>query len=147
MKRIVFFFFLSIALNTGTISAQADTKVTTGVVELQQGDCYQAVKTLRLALTMVADMKPKNVPKAWFSLGDALLCSMRKAATEKDMEKLTEFKDAAIDAVEAYTKAKETDTEGKFTKQAEEKLSALSPAISAAALEMVHKAKDRKSVV
>ena len=55
---------------TKVLRISADGKVTTGVVELQQGNCYDAVKTLRTALSMSAEMKPKNIPKAWFSLGD-----------------------------------------------------------------------------
>lgn len=114
-KALIIFSFLG--LFASGLMAQ-DYKVTTGVVNAQQGDFEEGLKNLNTALENPADIKAKNLPKAYYYKAKCLVGVLAKAARDKDLEKVAKYENAYLDAFEALKKAKETD-DGKWGKKVE----------------------------
>ena len=90
---------MSLLLLVGLAWSGTDADVTTGVVAFQQGDYARAVEDLEEALEDPSQLKPKNVPKAWFHLGRTYF------ALERGPE-----------AADAFAKVREVDPSGEWDK-------------------------------
>ncbi|MCP4808104.1 MAG: hypothetical protein GY913_31390 [Proteobacteria bacterium] len=80
--------------------AGTDADVTTGVVALNQGDYAKAFLELQQGLEDPSTLKPKNVPKAWYNLGQAFMAT-----------------DRPVEAAMAYANALDADIDGAWAKQ------------------------------
>lgn len=100
---------LSIALFLSTVvTAQLDSKVTTGAVHFHQGNYDQALETLNLALSDTGSLKPKNIPKAYYYRGKTRE-SLMQQYDSGDPEATVQYYDLALGAYQDFVNAKKTD--------------------------------------
>lgn len=126
MKKQMLFFVLLMFTATSFALAQADTKVTSGVVAHNNGDYEKALKYLNQGLAAEGDLKAKNVPKAYYYKGKSLLGVMAVAAQAGDQEKLDKYANAPLDAYECFKQSIAKDDEKKkYTKLAKVEMSRL----------------------
>jgi tetratricopeptide (TPR) repeat protein len=111
-----------ILIGAGSLGAQPDVKVTTGVVHYQQGEFDKAIEALDLALEDVTLLQDKNVPKAYYYRALALKQRYAKALNEKDAEWINTHIDCWLqiygDLVEAR-KADDGTWEGRISPELE----------------------------
>lgn len=119
MKKITFLF-----LFIQTIVFAQDTKVTTGIVNFNQNDFQNAIDNLEIALSNTKDLKPSNIPKAYYYYGMSLK-RQYEATYKEHPEKLQENYMKALDA---FNNSIKTD-DGKWKEKCEMEKSMLVPNI------------------
>lgn len=119
MKKITFLF-----LFIQTIVFAQDTKVTTGIVNFNQNDFQNAINNLEIALSNTKDLKPSNIPKAYYYYGMSL--KRQYEATYK--EHPLQLQENYMKALEAFNNSIKTD-DGNWKKKCEMEKSMLVPNI------------------
>lgn len=84
-----------------------DTKVTTAVVQFNEGKYKSALESLNAALENPEELKEKNVAKAYYYRGESYLKLMAKTAYDQDHDELLKMAQYPFLAKEDFEKAVE----------------------------------------
>ena len=110
--------FISILFINYAVEAQ-NTKVTTGVVNFNEGNYELALTNLSIAIENISTLKPSDVSKAYFYRAKAAFAQFQEAASNQDMEgilsvDLSRVKDDFSMALETGEDIWETEVNGEF---------------------------------
>lgn len=88
-----------------TLFAQAENRLTSGIVAYNSGDYEDALHNLNEALANEALLPGEKQAKAWYYKGMTLQALLREATFNNDAQKLEKYQNAVLDSYEAFVKA------------------------------------------
>ncbi|MDP6908949.1 MAG: hypothetical protein QF371_05550 [Flavobacteriales bacterium] len=105
-------------LSTLSTTAQWDSKVTSGVVYLQQQEYEKAISYFKEALEHESELKEKNAVKAYYNLADALIRESKRQVSLQGENTDRKYAEYMFEATDALIHARALpDEEGRFKKQ------------------------------
>ncbi|MCB9230269.1 MAG: hypothetical protein H6581_01280 [Bacteroidia bacterium] len=141
MKNI--YALILLVLTTATVAFGQSTKVTTGVINVQQGDYEEGVKNLKIGMSDLSQLNAKLIPKGFYYLGKGYMGILMTAQRDKNAELIAKYPNAMLDAYEAYANAKKHD-DGKWGDKVDAELMRMYPMFLGSGNEMVSMAYKQK---
>ena len=123
MKKFILITFIlqTFLVVTPALHAQK-TAVTTGIAEFNIGNYELALEKINMALSSGIVLKDYTEAKAWFYKGKSLIALLGEAAQQNNTVLLEKYQNAYLDAYDAFLKASEKDTKGKYQDQIEQSM-------------------------